>query len=370
MSSSIDFSSLRLPPARPVDEGDSAPFIRTLDQDGKPVGSNTDFVAGKPVLLLFCPSLDNEAQTAGLAEFGRLAADIDAAPATLFVIARAEPAACATLRERLALPFVFMPDPSGNIFKAFGVDSVPSSPFLSLFLLDGGHRVVRAFDRMPASELAAKTRDELALLNAAKPNARIGSHAPVLVLPRMLSPTDCELLAQIWARPLPEYTTDGFNNAGFTKEKGDFKVVHDGTYGRAVEYIVQEVGLQRYIDGRLRRRVMPEIKKAFQMGALKREGYRIAGYESREGGYLNPHRDNSTPTNAHRKFTMTINLNAGQYEGGELRFREYGDHLYAVERGTAVIWSASLLHEVMPVTSGRRMVLGVHMYGDTPPANS
>jgi predicted 2-oxoglutarate/Fe(II)-dependent dioxygenase YbiX len=140
-------------------------------------------------------------------------------------------------------------------------------------------------------------------------------------------------------------------------------VVHDGAYGRAVEYIVQDEGLQRYIDGRLRRRLLPEIFKAFQARGLKREGYRIAGYEARAGGYLNPHRDNSTPANAHRRFTMTCNLNAGDYEGGELRFREYGEELYAVGRGTAVVWSASLLHEVLPVTRGRRLVLGVHMFG-------
>ena len=59
---------------------------------------------------------------------------------------------------------------------------------------------------------------------------------------------------------------------------------------------------------------------------------------------------------------MTVNLNAGDYEGGELRFREYGEQLYAVERGTAIVWSASLLHEVLPVTKGRRLVLGVHMF--------
>jgi predicted 2-oxoglutarate/Fe(II)-dependent dioxygenase YbiX len=83
---------------------------------------------------------------------------------------------------------------------------------------------------------------------------------------------------------------------------------------------------------------------------------------ARAGGFLNPHRDNSIPANAQRRFTMTVNLNAGAYEGGELRFREYGEELYAVERGTAVVWSASLLHEVLPVTKGRRLVPGVHMY--------
>ena len=125
---------------------------------------------------------------------------------------------------------------------------------------------------------------------------------------------------------------------------------------------MQDEALQRLIDGRLRRRLLPEIRKAFQATGLQREGYRIAGYEARAGGYLNPHRDNSTPTNANRRFTMTVNFNAGEYEGGELRFREYGEQLYAVERGTAIVWSASLLHEVLPVTKGRRLVLGVHMF--------
>jgi predicted 2-oxoglutarate/Fe(II)-dependent dioxygenase YbiX len=178
----------------------------------------------------------------------------------------------------------------------------------------------------------------------------------------MLSHADCDFLAAIWRRDVPEYPTDGFTNAGTRREAGDFKVVHDGGYGRAVEYIVQDESLQRLIDGRLRRRLLPEIKKAFQATGMQREGYRIAGYDARAGSFLNPHRDNSTPTNAKRRFTMTVNLNAGEYEGGELRFREYGEQLYAVERGTAIVWSASLLHEVLPVTKGRRLVLGVHMF--------
>ena len=34
---------------------------------------------------------------------------------------------------------------------------------------------------------------------------------------------------------------------------------------------------------------------------------------------------------------MTLNLKAGEYQGGELRFREYGEQLCAVERGTAIV---------------------------------
>jgi len=57
-------------------------------------------------------------------------------------------------------------------------------------------------------------------------------------------------------------------------------------------------------------------------------------------------------------------LNAGDYEGGRLRFPEYGDHGYEVERGTGIVWSRSPLHEVDPVTRGRRFILGTHFFND------
>ncbi len=356
-------ASLRPPAARLIDEGDSAPYVRALDHEGKPAASDADLVAGKPVLLLFCPAIEDPALAAGLGELRALAGRLAAMQATLFIISRGGAAANAAARDRLSLPFAILADTQASIFKGYGVDPLPAAPGLTLFILDAGHRVARVLDNRDPAVLVKQALEEFARLNAGRPAELLKAHPPVLVLPRMLSLADCEFLGEVWRRPVPEYATDGFTNAGTKAETGDFKVVHDGSYGKAVEYIVQEPDLQRFIDGRLRRRLLPEIRKAFQATGLKREGYRIAGYEARAGGYLNPHRDNSIPANAHRRFTMTVNLNAGAYEGGKLRFREYGEQLYAVERGTAIIWSASLLHEVLPVTRGRRLVLGVHMFG-------
>ena len=356
-------ASLRPPQARLIDEGDLAPFVRALDHSGHPVATDGDLVTGKPVLLLFCHSTEDPALAAGLTGFRAIADRLAGMQATLFVISRNGVEANAAARAGLSLPFAILADTRSDIFKAYGVDPYPAVPRLTLFILDPGHRVARVFDRLAPEALAERAVEETARLCAGRPAERLQSHAPVLVLPRMLSLADCAFLAAIWSRPVPEYATDGFTNAGTKAETGDFKVVHDGVYGRAVEYIVRDADLQQFIDGRMRRRLLPEIRKAFQMTGLKREGYRIAGYESRAGGFLNPHRDNSIPANAHRRFTMTVNLNAGEYEGGELRFREYGEQLYAVKRGTAVVWSASLLHEVLPVTQGRRLVLGVHMFG-------
>ena len=66
--------------------------------------------------------------------------------------------------------------------------------------------------------------------------------------------------------------------------------------------------------------------------------------------------NNLSPATAHRRFGLTVNLNVG-FEGGELRFPEYGPDLYCPPVGAAILFSSSLLHEVLPVTSGERFSL-------------
>ena len=61
---------------------------------------------------------------------------------------------------------------------------------------------------------------------------------------------------------------------------------------------------------------------------------------------------------------MSLNLNTGEYQGGELRFPEYGHQLFDVEPGSAVIFSCNLLHEALPVTTGRRIGMFGFFYGE------
>ncbi len=77
---------------------------------------------------------------------------------------------------------------------------------------------------------------------------------------------------------------------------------------------------------------------------------------------MRPHRDCANPETGHRRFTVAVMLN-DDYQGGELRFREYSDERYRLPRGFGVVWSCALLHEVTPVTSGVRYSLAVHLYG-------
>lgn len=84
------------------------------------------------------------------------------------------------------------------------------------------------------------------------------------------------------------------------------------------------------------------------------ERYIVACYDPAERGHFGAHRDNTTAGTAHRRFAVTINLNAEEFEGGELRFPEYGQRSWRAPTGGAVVFSCSLLHQALPVTAGRR----------------
>jgi len=346
---------------RPVDEGDRAPRINALDHTGAPAFPHADLVTGKPVVLVFCPAIDAPAAQAVLGRFRDLHDRFRALEATVFAVARTGVEANRAVHVGAGLPFQILADAEGGAFRAYGLAGLTATRPV-VFVLDPAHRVARILDGA-AAELGADALDYLERTFAPTPPVRLAAHPPVLVLPRMLSRADCDYLVETWHRPVGEWPSDGFTSAGHAEEKGDFKVRHEGAYGRVTEYVVQDAALNRFLDARLQRRIRPELDNAFRTTISRREHYRIAGYDADAGAVLLAHRDNPTAQTAHRRFTMTVNLNAGAYEGGELRFREYGDQLYAVEAGTAVIWSASLLHEVLPVTRGRRFVLGVHMFG-------
>ena len=61
---------------------------------------------------------------------------------------------------------------------------------------------------------------------------------------------------------------------------------------------------------------------------------------------------------------MSLNLN-DDYSGGELRFTEFGDDRYRPAAGDAVIFSCAHLHEVIPVTRGKRFALLTFLYDET-----
>ena len=83
-----------------------------------------------------------------------------------------------------------------------------------------------------------------------------------------------------------------------------------------------------------------------------------------KGGHFRPHRDNTTRGTAHRRFAVSLNLNAEDYDGGDLRFPEFGARTYRPPSGGACVFSCSLLHEATPITRGQRFVFLPFLYDE------
>lgn len=174
-------------------------------------------------------------------------------------------------------------------------------------------------------------------------------HAPVLVLDRVFSERLCARLVAYW-REAPKR-----KNEVATRRRGNARA--EPAKKRRTDAILADASLVAEIRTALARRVLPEIEKAFRMEIVSTEALRIGCYEAEALGAFARHRDNTTPFTAHRRLALSVNLNAGDYEGGALVFPEYGRARYRPGTGGAVIFSCALLHEAEPVTSGARFGL-------------
>ena len=176
--------------------------------------------------------------------------------------------------------------------------------------------------------------------------------APVLIVPRLLSPSLCtDLIAAFESGPNFEGGMASVDTTGAPILK-----VQEAKKRRRDFLLEADHPLYAPVLHALGARLAPEIKRAFQIEIAHADRILIACYDD-TGGYFHRHRDNSAPQVAFRQFAASLNLNTGSYEGGELEFPEYGDELYIPPLGAAVVFSASLLHAARPVTKGKRYVL-------------
>jgi predicted 2-oxoglutarate/Fe(II)-dependent dioxygenase YbiX/peroxiredoxin len=190
------------------------------------------------------------------------------------------------------------------------------------------------------------------------PMAMAAPQAPVLIVPRIFEPELCRTLMNY-------YDKNEQRESGFMKEvEGKTVEAHDYAHKKRKDCEIVDESLRRSCMVRIHDRLGPEIAKAFQFKATRMERYIVACYDAQSGGYFRPHRDNTTKGTAHRRFAVSLVLNTGEFEGGHVRFPEYGNALYSPPAGGAVVFSCSLLHEATPVTAGRRMVFLPFLYDD------
>ena len=137
----------------------------------------------------------------------------------------------------------------------------------------------------------------------------------------------------------------------------------DGTWKRRRDFHLTDLRLIANLRARIGRRICPEIKKAFQMRLTRIERDLVARYDSETGGHFGPHRDDTGISVAHRRFAVSINLNA-DFDGGEISFPEYSPRSFKAAPGTAVVFSASILHQVSRVTRGQRYVFLTFLFDE------
>lgn len=242
----------------------------------------------------------------------------------------------------------FLFDETGEIAALY--DSVGTERW---FLIDPALHVMAGV----GTDLTEALVDRVAALPPPGRHGGFAGHAPVLLTPRIFEPAFCEQLIAL-------YRQVGGEPSGFMREvDGVTTLMMNDQHKRRSDVIVEDETIQQQVVARLNRRLLPQIQKAFNFRATRIERYLVARYDSETGGFFRPHRDNTTKGTAHRRFAVSINLNAG-YEGGDLRFPEFGPRTYRPPPGGAVVFSCSVLHEATPVTKGERFAFLPFLYDE------
>lgn len=256
----------------------------------------------------------------------------------------------------------FFLDYDKKVARLFGVvppegeeaDYPPYAP--CWFILDPGLRVMKT---VPFQQDERDIREIVPYLESLPqpPSSSdgLGVEAPILLLPNVFEPAFCKRLIDL-------YKEHGGEESGYMIEReGKTVAVLDESHKRRQDHWITDQEIIRHANARIHRRVVPQIKKAYQFDANKIERHVVAHYGADTGGHFMPHRDNTTPGTAHRRFAVSINLN-DDFEGGEVGFPEYGKRFYKPPAGGACIFSCSLLHTVSRVKRGERFAFLPFLY--------
>lgn len=264
----------------------------------------------------------------------------------------------------------FFRDTDRSISRRFGAlsaDADESSPVdqaLSEYqpftlVIDERLRVLAQFNFGDDSDThAARVMQLLAAQPPIGPPIPAAVQAPILVVPRVFEPQLCRELISL-------YDQHGGEDSGFMRDvNGQTVGIVDYGHKRRADYTIEDEAVRTRCMHRIHDRLVPEIEKAFQFKATRMERYIVARYDGETRGHFRAHRDNTTKGTAHRRFAVSLNLNSEEFDGGNLRFPEFGSHLYRPPTGGAVVFSCSLLHEATPVTRGSRYVFLPFLYDD------
>ncbi len=333
--------------------GDLAPWFRQrcIGQDGL---FSFDMMAGRFVALCFYGSASDRLAEDAFAQIDAHRTLFNGADLSFFGISN--DAADETAAGLAPMPGIrHFADADGHVSRAYGVAPRDGAPEITTlrrlwFVLDPRLRVIAVF---PLDE--AGNRAALSFLGDLPTPAAYSRDmpAPVLSVPHVFEPEFCRRLISL-------HQTTGGSDSGILTEGA---AVTDHGFKRRRDCRITDESLVAQTQTRIFRRVVPEIRHAFQFNATRLERLVVAAYDASEGGRFGLHRDNTLASTAHRRFAVSINLN-DDFEGGNIVFPEYGPREHRPPAGGALIFSCSLMHAVVPVTRGRRYACLPFVYDD------
>ena len=250
-------------------------------------------------------------------------------------------------------PLRWFGDASGDMARAFRALDADGALAPQWVILDPTLRVLAYAPLSDGEPLLAA----LAKRGPPQDHAGVPVHAPVLIVPRVFEPALCRQLVDL-------YDSQGGVPSGVMRQVDGKTVGVLDDFKKRSDTNVTDPALLQTLRDRIAHRLLPEIQKVFQFPVTRIERYIVACYTAADGGYFRAHRDNTTTGTAHRRFAVSINLNAEEFEGGDLRFPEFGPATYRPPTGGAVVFSCSLLHEATQVTKGVRYAFLPFLFDD------
>ncbi len=345
-----------MPEYRLLEPGDPAPWFRQRSTTSEDFAFDT--AAGRYIVLCFFGSAGDEQGRRMLQVADDHRKLFDDERMSFFGVS-IDPQDEREPRVRETLPGIrFFWDADGRISRQYGAIPIDAQPGPVTFrrfwmVLDPALRVRAVF---PGETDADNLKQFVRALRALPPiNAYSGLqvHAPVMVLQGVFEPDLCRRLIDL------HESTAGTELGG----PGAVRAEYASGHRRRTDVRIDDPELRTLLQHRINRRVVPEILKIHQFDVSRMERYVVGCYDAASGGHYKPHRDNSTRGTAHRRFALSINLNE-DFDGGQIVFPEYGGKGFKLPTGGAVLFSCSLLHEVRPVTRGKRYAFLPFLYDE------
>jgi predicted 2-oxoglutarate/Fe(II)-dependent dioxygenase YbiX len=266
---------------------------------------------------------------------------LTAAPADPVAVVGSAPA---TLR--------FVADYDGAITRLYAATGSPRS-----VLLDPLLRVVAIIPWDHPAGHAAILEQMTKSLPGVDDSAGVPMMAPALIVPRVFDFDLCDFLVRL-------YDKMGGDDSGFLLDvEGKTRTIINYRLKRRRDLPIVVPELRDRIRDQLVRRLLPALERYFQFVATRMDRTMVSCYDAAEGGHFFRHRDNVNAGAQHRRFAVSINLNR-DYDGCDLMFPEFGRRTYRAPVGGAVVFSCGALHEVTPITRGRRYAFLPFLYGE------